>query len=91
MIVVSMAEKGALLVSKEETHIVKPPKVQIKSTVGAGDSMVAGIVLAIHQGKSLKEALHFGVASGTATTTKPGTELCDLETVNKVLASMHSH
>ncbi len=91
VIVVSMAEKGALLVSQGETHVVKPPEVQIKSTVGAGDSMVAGIVLALHQGKSLKDALHFGVASGTATTMKPGTELCDLEGVKEVLASMHYH
>jgi len=48
----------------------------VKSTVGAGDSMVAGMILGIHRGMSLADSLRFGVACGTAATINPGTELC---------------
>jgi 6-phosphofructokinase 2 len=64
-----------MLVSKEETHRVKAPKVPKRSTVGAGDSMVGGIVWALSQDKSLKEALQWGVACGSAATMNEGTLL----------------
>lgn len=76
VMVVSLGSEGALLVTKNETYSVKPPKVTPKSTVGAGDSMVAGIVLSLSNGFSLKEALQYGVACGTAATVNPGTGLC---------------
>ena len=76
VVVVSLAEAGAMLVTKNETHRAIPPIVKRKSVVGAGDSMVAGIVLALSRNKTLKEALQYGVACGTAATMNPGTELC---------------
>lgn len=85
VLVVSMADKGAFLFTKDETARVIPPKVEVKSTVGAGDSMVAGIVYALSKGYSCKEALEYGVASGTAATLQPGTELCSKENTEKLL------
>lgn len=76
VVVVSMGSGGALLVTAEFTEHVIAPQVKIKSTVGAGDSMVAGIVLSLTKNQSFKEALEFGVACGTATTMKEGTALC---------------
>lgn len=76
VVVVSMGSGGALLVTAEITEQVMAPPVEIKSTVGAGDSMVAGIVLSLTKNQSFKEALEFGVACGTATTMKEGTALC---------------
>ena len=90
IIVTSMAEEGAILVTKNETHRAVPPIVKRKSVVGAGDSMVAGIVLALSQKKTLKEALQYGVACGTAATMNAGTELChkeDAETLFNLLRS----
>ena len=55
------------------------PKVERKSTVGAGDSMVAGIIYSLSLNKSLQEAVRYGVACGTAATMNPGTELCRKE------------
>jgi 6-phosphofructokinase 2 len=81
VLVVSLGDKGAALFSKDVMIHVIPPAVEVKSTVGAGDSMVAGIIYAISQGKDLATALKFGVAAGTAATLHPGTELCSkLET-----------
>lgn len=84
VIVVSMGEGGAMLVTKNETHRAVSPSVKRKSTVGAGDSMVAGIVLALSQKKLMKEVVQYGVACGTAATLNPGTELCRREDVKKL-------
>lgn len=76
VMVVSMGAAGALLVTREEQYVVKPPHVLIKSTVGAGDSMVAGMVLGLSNNKTMLEVLQYGVACGTAATMNPGTALC---------------
>jgi 6-phosphofructokinase 2 len=86
VLVVSMAEAGAILVTKNEIHRAIPQAVKRKSVVGAGDSMVAGIVLALSQNKNLKQALQYGVACGTAATMNPGTELCRKDDVEKLFA-----
>jgi len=85
VIVVSMGPSGAILVTKDETLHVVPPTVRKRSTVGAGDSMVAGIVFSLSQGGTMYEALRMGVACGTAATMNPGTELCKKEDVDKLL------
>jgi 6-phosphofructokinase 2 len=84
VLVVSMGEKGAMLFTGEESKQITPPLVERKSTVGAGDSMVAGIVISLSKGKSLLEAAQYGVACGTAATMNPGTELCRLEDAEKL-------
>ncbi|MEO6329021.1 MAG: 1-phosphofructokinase family hexose kinase [Ginsengibacter sp.] len=81
---VSMGSSGAMLITKDESYVVTAPPVKRQSTVGAGDSMVAGVVLSLSNGKSLKEAIHYGVASGTAATINPGTELCKLHDVKRI-------
>jgi len=74
---VSMGEKGAMLVTKGLALQVIPPHEKIHSTVGAGDSMLAGIVLSLAADNSLTEAVQYGVACGTAATMNTGTELCE--------------
>jgi 6-phosphofructokinase 2 len=91
IIVVSLGSEGAMLVTKSRTYIVKPPKVKVKSTVGAGDSMVAGIVFSLSNGKNLKESLQYGVACGTATTMNMGTELCKKEDVEKLFKQINKN
>jgi 6-phosphofructokinase 2 len=85
IVVVSMGGAGAMLVTKDIAEIIKPPSVKRKSTVGAGDSMVAGIVFYLSQGKNIFEAVQYGVACGTAATMNSGTELCKKEDAEKVL------
>lgn len=64
---ISMAGDGALLICKEGNYFAKPIKGQVKNSVGAGDSMVAGFTGAYNQTKDPIEALKWGVACGTAT------------------------
>ncbi|MBD0366807.1 MAG: 1-phosphofructokinase family hexose kinase [Flavisolibacter sp.] len=84
VVIVSMGQGGAMLVTKKEALLIPSPVVRKRSTVGAGDSMVAGIVLKLSQGWHIKEAAQYGVASGTAATMNPGTELCRLNDVEKL-------
>jgi 6-phosphofructokinase 2 len=86
VIVVSMGAAGAMLVTKDIAEIIAPPPVIRKSTVGAGDSMVAGISFYLSLGKSLIEAVQYGVACGTAATMNPGTELCRKEDADRLFA-----
>lgn len=76
IVVVSMGRLGALLVTKDCELSIVPPKLKVKSTVGAGDSMLAGIVYSLSQNSSLKDAVRYGVACGSAATLYAGTELC---------------
>ncbi|MEO8110686.1 MAG: 1-phosphofructokinase family hexose kinase [Ginsengibacter sp.] len=79
VIVISMGMAGAHFITKDIVEVIKAPQVNRQSTVGAGDSMVAGIVYFLCSGKSLPEAVQFGVACGTAATMNPGSELCKKE------------
>ena len=79
MIIVSMGADGAWLVTKDEKHFAAAPSVKKRSTVGAGDSMVAGMVFMLQQQRSLKEVISFGVACGTAATMNEGTKLFNKE------------
>ena len=93
VVVVSMGPAGAILVTKEGALQIMPPAVKRKSTVGAGDSMVAGIALSLTRNKSLTEAVQYGVACGTAATMNPGTELCrkeDAEYLYKLIQNKSS-
>jgi len=83
-VVVSMGPSGALLVTKDKEKQFVPPRIKTKSTVGAGDSMVAGIVYSIVNGSDLENAVCFGVACGTAATMNPGTELFKKEDVERI-------
>ena len=85
---ISMGAEGAMLVTATEQLQLRPPKVTIQSTVGAGDSMVAGMMLALSKGWNWKEVLAYGVAAGTAATLNSGTELCKKEDTERLFAQL---
>jgi len=84
VLVLSLGAGGALWVTGSEWERLAAPAVPVKSSVGAGDSMVAGIVLALSRGRSLREAVRFGVAAGAAAVMNPGTALCRREDVERL-------
>ena len=84
VLVVSMGAKGALWANRKEMEHIPAPTVHQKSTIGAGDSMVAGMMFSLQKGKSLGEAIKYGVACGTAATLRPGTQLCNKEDADKL-------
>jgi 1-phosphofructokinase family hexose kinase len=74
-VVISMGKSGALLRTGSGSWLIGTPKIQEKNPIGAGDSMVGGLVWALTQGLPLREALGWGVASGAATASQGGTEV----------------
>ncbi|OYW19566.1 MAG: hypothetical protein B7Z54_03530 [Sphingobacteriales bacterium 12-47-4] len=88
IIVVSLGPDGAWLVSADKRYFVEAPKVEKRSTVGAGDSMVAGITYSLQKGWSLREAIRFGVACGSAATMNEGTQLFRREDAERLFAQI---
>ena len=85
IVLVSMGAKGILLVSQGQEYMAVPPAVKVESTIGAGDSSVAGFISGLVQGKELKECLVYAVAAGTATTLRQGTALSQKEDFNRLV------
>ncbi len=84
-VIVSRGKLGLLLSSvKQKLKAIAPP-VEVESTVGAGDSVVGGFVLAHSQGKDLADCLRLACAAGTAAAGTPGTELCHRADVEDIL------
>lgn len=90
IMVVSLGAEGALLINKETAVQFITPVVEQKSTVGAGDSMLAGIVFSLQKNKPIKEAVQYGVACGTAATMNAGTELCRAKDVKQLYPMIQS-
>lgn len=90
VLVISLGAAGALLVSGNIAEHISAPTVPIVSKVGAGDSMVAGMVLSLARGKALRESVLFGMASGAAAVMTPGSELCRREDAERLYQEMIS-
>lgn len=84
VMVVSLGAQGAIMLTKESVEYITAPIVHQKSTIGAGDSMVAGMLFYLAQGKSFSEMAQYGVACGTAATMSPGTQLCKKKNVDQL-------
>lgn len=82
-VAISMAGKGALLITKEAIYQATVPKGTVKNSVGAGDSLVAGFLGAYVQSGDIMEAFKTGVASGSATAFS--LELCTKEDIKRLM------
>jgi 6-phosphofructokinase 2 len=87
VIVLSLAERGALLVAQGKEVRLPAIAVDAASAVGAGDSMVAAITLALSRGRPLEDALRYGVAAGAAALMTPATELARADDVERLYAA----
>ena len=90
VLVVSLGADGAMLATRDECRRFPAAPVAALSSIGAGDSMLAGILVALVRGWSLEEAVRFGIAAGAAALLRPGTELCrraDTERLYRELGS----
>ena len=76
-----MGERGALFVDAATTLIATPPRVEVKSTVGAGDAMVAGLIAGQVQGLSLSDCARLATAFSLGAITQVGSHLPAPETL----------
>lgn len=84
-VVVSLGKEGAFIATKNGVEYVKAPKIPVKSTIGAGDSMVAGLIYAVTQNETPKNILRWGVACGVSATLSEGSDLAHKENIEKIL------
>lgn len=88
VIVLSLGPEGAIMATKEDIKHLPAPKVEFISSIGAGDSMVAGIVCSLSKGNSVEDSVLFGIACGSATIKSPGTELLTSEDVEELYGQL---
>ncbi|MDQ4059733.1 MAG: 1-phosphofructokinase family hexose kinase [Pseudomonadota bacterium] len=84
LVAVTMGHDGALLATRNKVLRLRAPDVPVRSAVGAGDSFVAAMTLALAQGRPLEDAFALGVAADTAAVLTPGTELCKRDDVERL-------
>jgi 6-phosphofructokinase 2 len=85
IVALSMAAEGALIVSADGAWRAAAPRITPVSTVGAGDSFMGGLVLALSRRLAVPEALRWAVAAGSAALMAPGTQLCRAADVQALL------
>lgn len=87
-VIISLGKNGAMLVDDGKAWLAASPKIEAANPIGAGDSMVAGVVWGLSQGDSMREALCKGIACGAATASQKGTTVGSLEQVQQLLTEV---
>jgi len=87
-VIISLGKQGALLVNGQQAWLAASPEIVERNPIGAGDSMVAGLVWGLSEGHGMPEALCRGIACGAATASQNGTTVGSLAQVNELLAQV---
>ncbi len=87
-VIISLGKQGALLVEGKGAWLAASPEIVERNPIGAGDSMVAGLVWGLSQGHSMPDALCRGIACGAATASQNGTSVGSLAQVNELLTQV---
>ena len=86
VVAISRGAQGAVVAQGRRVIQVTPPSLQSKSTVGAGDAFMAGLVWALESGQDLAQAARWAVACGTAAAMEEGTGVGTREKVEALAA-----
>jgi 1-phosphofructokinase family hexose kinase len=84
-VVISLGKDGALLANGRQTVIAASPTIEERNPIGAGDSMVGGLVWGLSQGQNVAEALRWGIACGAATASMRGTAVGSRQLVESLV------
>ncbi len=87
-VMVSLGEKGALLINNGNAYIATPSAIDAVSTIGAGDSSIAGFLEATHRGLSPEQCLAVAVSFGSAACMTEGTEPPAYSQTQEILRSV---
>ncbi len=82
-VLISLGKDGSILITEKEVYIGNAPQGKLISSVGAGDSMVAGVVYGIAKGMTLEDSYKYGIVSGSSTAFSEG--LTTFEGMNSLL------
>jgi len=84
VVALSLGEDGALLVTADQALRAKGVPIKVASSIGAGDSFVAGLVWALSRSDDLEQAFRYGMAAGAAALLSAGTALCQKADVERL-------
>jgi 6-phosphofructokinase 2 len=84
VVALSLGAQGALLATSGVGLLANAPQVSVVSTVGAGDSFLAGLVAALSRQSEPVEAFRSAVAAGAAALLAPGTALCQPQAIARL-------
>lgn len=85
MVAVSLGSDGALLVTADGAWRAPAVRVDVQTTIGAGDSFVGGMVWSLANGDAPEVAFRWGMAAGAASLLMPGTALCQASDVQRLV------
>lgn len=88
LVALTRGAEGAVLASAAGVARLSVPTVHVLSTVGAGDSFLGALVLRLSEGRDADAAFRFAVATGSATTMTPATDLCRPEDADALEAAL---
>jgi 1-phosphofructokinase family hexose kinase len=88
IVVISMGKDGAMLFADCKAWIGRSPRIEERNPIGAGDSMVGGLVWGLQAGYDTAEALRWGIACGAATASLSGTAVGDRDMVEALLSQV---
>ncbi|MCX5641654.1 MAG: hexose kinase, partial [Candidatus Omnitrophica bacterium] len=83
-VIVSLGSNGALAITEKKIFQARPPKLKMRSTIGAGDALLAGLLAELSRGKDLADALQMGVAAGSASIIYPGTSFAPYAKISEI-------
>lgn len=90
-VAVSLGRRGALMVDSRGAWLGEVPPIDNEDTVGAGDSMVAGLLMGLSRSLPLQEAFRMGLACGVSAVLNPGPVLCTPATYAEALKRVKVH
>lgn len=84
VVLVALGADGTVLAAPGQALHCRPPRVEVLSKVGAGDSFTGAFALELARGRALGDALRLGTAAAAAAVMTPGTALCDADDVRRL-------
>jgi 6-phosphofructokinase 2 len=88
IVALTLGDKGALLVTRDQAWRAQALPIKPVSVVGAGDSFLGGMIWSLVSDHGLGDAFRFGNAAGSAAVLAPGTELCRPQDVERLYGAV---
>lgn len=82
---VTLGQGGSILAGRDGAFFLPAVDIDVRSTVGAGDSFLAGMAYGLAAGNDDLTAFRMGAAAGAAAVQSPGTDLCKTADVDVLL------
>jgi 6-phosphofructokinase 2 len=86
--IVTAGKRGAIAVGANGAWRALSPSIEVVSSVGAGDALLAGMLFRLEAGASMEESLRWGAAAGAAACLTQGTQLCRSDEISRILPSV---